>query len=96
MLDKLTLEDFTPHLETTFRLELPDGDGVDLRLVEAVGTGGTEGHRQPFSLIFQGPAEPIFPQAIYRLHHERMGALGLFLVPLGPGKTGIRYESIFT
>jgi hypothetical protein len=96
MLDKLTVEDFQPRLEETFRLDRPDGDSMDLRLVEAAGTGGTPTHRQPFSVVFEGPPEPILGQSIYRLHNDAMGTLEIFLVPLGLIGGGIRYESVFT
>jgi len=96
MLDQLTVEDFTPRLEDTFRLEMPDGGSMQLRLIEAVAMAGTATHREPFSLLFEGAPEPILDQAIYRLRHDGMGTLELFLVPLGPGGGGIHYESVFT
>jgi hypothetical protein len=70
-----------------------------LTLVEVTvlgGEGGASARRQPFSLLFRGPRVPLLPQRIYRLEHERMGALDLFIVPLGPDGDGLRYEAIFT
>ena len=96
MLDKLTLEDFAPRLAEIFRLEMPDGGSMDLRLVEAAGVGGTPNRRPPFSLVFEGAAEPILAQAVYPLHHDDMGTLEIFLVPIGPGGASMRYESVFT
>jgi hypothetical protein len=34
-------------------------------------------------------------QHIYRLEHEQLGALALFLVPLGPEQGRMRYGAIF-
>jgi len=28
--------------------------------------------------------------------HDEMGEMDLFLVPLGPGKEGLRWEAVFT
>ena len=35
-------------------------------------------------------------QQIYKVSHEKIGEMEIFLVPLGPDKTGIKYEVIFT
>jgi hypothetical protein len=74
------------------------GTSAALTLVEVTVLGGdaTSARRQPFSLVFRGPRVPLLPQRIYRLEHDRMGALELFIVPLGPDGDGLRYEAIFT
>jgi len=64
MLDQLTVEDFTPRLEDTFRLEMPDGGSMQLRLIEAVAMAGTATHREPFSLLFEGAPEPILDERL--------------------------------
>jgi hypothetical protein len=38
----------------------------------------------------------VLPQRIYRLEHEQMGPLELFIVPVGPDGDGLGYEAIFT
>jgi hypothetical protein len=50
------------------------------------------GGRAPFSLVFTGGPEPPLPQRTYRVEHERLGAMEIFLVPIAPG----RYEAVFT
>ena len=71
-----------------------------LTLIEAVATGpapgGAAARRQPFSLIFRGPRAPVLPQRIYRLEHEAMGPLEIFIVPIGPDAEGMRYQAVFT
>ena len=37
----------------------------------------------------------MLPQAIYRLEHAALGAMDVFLVPIGRVADGIRYEAIF-
>ena len=51
--------------------------------------------RQAFSLVFTGPPTPVLPQRIYRLEHPEMGSLDIFLVPIGIGPEGTRYQAIF-
>jgi hypothetical protein len=59
--------------------------------------------RTPFSVVFRGPLEPIMPQGIYHVEHEHLGALDIFIVPIGPdtdttpgeGPTGMFYEAVF-
>ncbi len=109
----LSLETFTPLVGEQFGLrsiedDASEGHGQGVHptaLVEARALA-TAGHpvntqaqaRQPFSLIFEGPTEPIFPQRIYRLEHPAMDdALELFLVPVGRSeKNGVRYQAVFT
>jgi hypothetical protein len=54
------------------------------------------GGRQPFSLIFRGPASPALPQGIHHLTHPDLGPLEIFLVPIDPGGQGSAYEAVFT
>jgi len=51
--------------------------------------------REPFSLIFRGPAECFLPQQIYHLRNERTEPIGIFLVPVGRDAGGFQYEAIF-
>lgn len=101
MLDLATVtsELFESALHRTFRLGLDGGESLDLELlkVERRGAFDPQIHkRQAFSLIFRGPAEPVLPQRIYPLANEPLGALDLFLVPIGPDADGMRYEAVFT
>jgi hypothetical protein len=47
-----------------------------------------------FSLLFHGPAEPWWPQGIFRVEHADLGTEDVFLVPLGPDDRGMRYEAV--
>ena len=95
MLDTLTKESWSAYLGGSFEL-VGNGRGT-MVLAEVTGLGhGAPGRRDPYSLVFRGPASPILPQRIYRLRHEHMGDLELFLVPIGPDGEGMRYEAIFT
>jgi hypothetical protein len=93
-LDELTAEDFIGVKGQQFRLAAA---AFDLELTEITQySGGLPGSvRAPFSVLFHGPLQPILPQAIYRLENKRLGALELFIVPLGPKQDAMRYEAVF-
>lgn len=102
MLETLTRATFTEYQNENFQLQSDFVDSCEVELIEVSGltkhtaADATEEPREPFSIIFRGPKEPILPQHIYRLTHPRLGSLGLFLVPIGPDTLGMQYESVFT
>lgn len=98
-MEELKRSDFEKHLGDPFRAEVePGGESVDLVLVEAAGIGTERSYTQreePFAVEFRGPADLVLAQGIRILQHERLGALELFLVPVGPDNEGMRYEAVF-
>lgn len=97
-LARLTIDDFAPRLRQTFRVAL-DAAALDLELLRATPLGAqppAPDRRRPFSLIFRGPSAPLLPQRIYRLENASLGALEIFLVPIGPDAAGLCYEAIFS
>ena len=97
MLETLTVDTFKRHLDETFHLVAESSPPAALRLIEATPVANAAGQqRVPFSIIFRGPHDVVFPQRIYRLEHAAMGAFELFLVPIGPDAEGMRYEAVFT
>ena len=100
MLETFTLATFAPHQGDTFQVPLSEGVSLAMTLNEATPLGAVTtppgARRAPFSLVFLGPAAPLLPQRIYRLSHPSIGTFDLFLVPLGPGPGGLRYEAIFS
>jgi hypothetical protein len=96
----LEYKDFVDQTGTEFTARATDeGDKVVLELVSVapLPRSGVGGREQPFSAEFQGPAEPLLPQQIHHLSHGKLGAVQLFLVPLGPdpATARMRYEAIF-
>ena len=90
---------FERHLGLRFRLHADDVVDVELLEVDEVGVGSgapPQTARAPFSIVFLGPRDPILPQRIYRLEHDELGTLDLFLVPIGRDDAGVRYEAVFT
>lgn len=110
-LETLTAEHFRNVRTAPFRVTGkadPDGRSVsfDAELIDVVehSAGGAGTARNPFSVVFGGPAEPVLPQGICRLEHEQLGPLDVFLVPVGPGEpaapgpaaAAMRYEAVFS
>ena len=97
MLESFSIATFAPHRGETFRLIASATEALDLTLAEVqpLGPAALEGSREPFSLLFRGPASPFAPQRTYRFAHATLGEFDLFIVPLGPDATGQRYEAVF-
>lgn len=100
MLDHLTADDFECHAGQSFTITLAGGEPYPLLLVQVNRWGSASPDppsRAPFTLLFHNDRQDAYlPQQIYRLEHPEMGALDLFLVPLGPGPGGMRYEAVFS
>jgi len=94
-LEDLTGATFEPHIGDAFTITA-EPQAIELVLAEVTILADRPGGRDPFSLLFQGPPQPLLPQAIYRLEHPRLGPLEIFIVPLGQDAAGARYEAIFS
>ncbi len=103
-LETLTAEDFRGQQGTRFLLT--DGAGVsypaELAAVTESAAGAAGASRTPFSVLFQGPLTPVLPQGIYRIEHDQLGSLELFIVPVGPvppspgqAPATMGYEAVF-
>ena len=92
MLERLTVDDFRPLQGDRFRIAPDEAPAFEVELVEVTEIPREPGGRAPFSLVFQGGPNPPLPQRIYRVEHDELGELEIFLVPIGPD----RYEAVFT
>lgn len=96
MQETLTQDDWTRRLAQDFRVDLGGADSLTLRLVSVTGfQHSSDPAREAYSLLFCGPSKPVLPQRTYRLVHDEMSELDIFLVPIGPQKEGFGYEAIF-
>jgi hypothetical protein len=98
MLQDLTLQTFEICLNHKFRLEHEKGD-LEVELIECrkiSSSGLPPGQREPFSLMFSGPRQPVLPQGIYRFSCEQLGSFEIFIVPVGSGSSGTQYQAIFS
>lgn len=94
----LTADHFAPHAGSSYRLWLAGAaEPIALELVEVTAGGQRpQRNRRGFSLVFRGPRSPQLLQSIYRLEHDAMGELELFLVPIAAEPQGALYEAVFT
>ena len=97
-LGAVSLETFSPYVGEQFAIDTGSDTELGVTLVEAsaLASQASPTGRLPFSLLFEGPSEPILPQRIYPLDHPALGRLELFLVPLQPESGQARYQAIFT
>lgn len=49
----------------------------------------------PFSLSLRGPAEPVVPPGVYRVHFSAIGMADLYLSPFHADADGAFYEILF-
>lgn len=102
MLETFTAQTFAPYVGETFLLIADDSPPAELKLVSVTdlqtrssGKAGGEQVRLPFSLLFKGQSDLHLPQRIYHLEHKELGAMDIFLVPVGPEAHEMRYEAVF-
>jgi hypothetical protein len=98
MLDQLTCETFEPHVGSSFWVEFPNGSKVELRLTDAAKVMESEAarlQRHPFSLYFVGPKSYMLQQQIYRVTHEKIEPMDIFIVPVGQAGETYQYEAVF-
>lgn len=94
MIENLKQSDFESLSNSKFRLQYGESQWLELVMEKVVDLGSTPQQEQ-FSIIFRGPLSPSFWQGTYRLEHEKMGQLHLFLVPVGKDENGMSYEAVF-
>lgn len=96
MTELITIDAFRGREGETFVLHATPDLRFDLTLdhVRALNQGA--GNREPFSLEFRGPTDPVLAQRIFRFTNEGLGELEIFIVPIGVDADGARYEAVFT
>ncbi|HZS06619.1 MAG TPA: hypothetical protein VFD58_17410 [Blastocatellia bacterium] len=94
MTEQPTKEAFAENLRTSFRLHAGGPEPLEIELVSLT-TLPSAPRQEQFSLIFRGPANSPLQQNIYRLDHDRIGSLEIFLVPIARDKDGVQFEAIF-
>jgi Domain of unknown function (DUF6916) len=94
LLKDLTKEMFSESMNTKFRLGPEPSRSIELELIALTEGVSNPGHEQ-FSLIFRGPLDYFLGQGTYQIEHDKMGEIGLFLVPVSQEQDGFRYEAVF-
>ena len=102
MLESLDATTFARRVGEVFRIALDGTTAIEMRLIamtpapDGWGRPARATGRVPFSVVFQAPPGTPLPQRIYRLQHDELGPLELFLVPIGPGADGMCYEAVLS
>lgn len=102
MLERLTIDTFSPLLGDAFTLHMDATRTMATELTEVTDLSHNgqpmqpDGPRTPFSIVFRSASNVVLPQGIYRLEHASLGSFEPFLVTIGPDAGGMRYEAVFT
>jgi len=94
----LVFEDFADKVGDAFAVSEEGAAAIALTLKEAKLLNpewGLKGVRPPFSLSFLAADPRVLPQRLYRLNHQRLGAVTIFLVPSGKNAEGVSYHATF-
>ena len=94
MTEFFTIDTFSGHVNTKFLMHYGDSQTAELELTNVTDVGSSPRQIQ-ISLLFQGPDNAPIAQGIYKLEHDKLGALDIFLVPIGKDAKGVQYQAIF-
>src|ERR1700730_1846923 len=98
MLDLATVPcaQFAACLNQDFEVVFTDGTLV-LQLSEARPLDASHrlAGREPFSLVFLGPAQLRLPQGIYKISNAQLGEMEIFLVQIAADQTSSSFEAVF-
>ena len=95
---KLVFEDFADKVEQIFVISDQNVPAIPLTLAEAQllpAKPTKPGIRPPFTLTFLAKDPRVLPQRIYRLEHNDLGPLEIFLVPAAKDAQGVTYCATF-
>lgn len=85
---------FAEALGGSFTMAVAEGHDVVLELKE-VSEIRERPHQQAFSIVFLAPESQFIEQGLYDLRHEGLGAMQLFLVPVGMKEGRRLLEAVF-
>lgn len=86
--------DFEPLIGSTMPITI-GGHRADAELREVNRLPAPSPRPDPFALLLHVPVALPAAQGIHTLVHPTLGALELFMVPIGPVGDAMRYEVIF-
>ncbi|HYA05708.1 MAG TPA: hypothetical protein VEF90_07435 [Xanthobacteraceae bacterium] len=95
---RLVFEDFSDKVGDIFAISEDGVPAIALKLTEATPLNpawAPRGARPPFSLLFVAEDPRVLPQRIYRMAHQALGDLAIFIVPVGKDAQGVTYQATF-
>ena len=94
-LGKVHCEQFAACVNQDFEVVFLDGT-LSLQLSEARPLIAQPGAlREPFSLVFRGPAQLLLPQGIYKMSNVTLGEMEILLVQIAADQTSSSFEAVF-
>jgi hypothetical protein len=94
----LVFEDFADKVDEVFVIGQDGVPAIPLTLKQAEPLNpafAPSGIRPPFSLTFFARDPRILPQGLYRMEHQELGAVTVFLVPSAKNAEGVTYVATF-
>jgi len=87
-------EEFSKHLNTTFRIYVNETETVESEL-SSVSERMVSPRQERFSIVFRTSNDFFLGQGMRRFDHDQMGSFDLFIVPIARDDEGTLYESVF-
>ena len=84
---------FSEQVDSIFHARIGEGADFDLRLVQFDDIV-SNAVQENFTLMFQAPLDAPAVQNTFRLDHESLGTINLFLVPVKKNENGLYYEAV--
>jgi len=95
MTETISHENFSGHLNALFRVDVAE-TSLEFELVEVETHKSIDPSlREPFTLIFQGPKDPILAEGIYTLSNDGAGSFELYIIPIVSHGDRQSYQVIF-
>lgn len=92
----LTIDLFSDKVGQVWTVDEPQAAPVELTLTEVEAVRNyAKLEREPFSLLFTTKGHFVLPQRIYGLKHASLGAMSIFLVPVGRQGDVTTYQALF-
>lgn len=87
-------QEFSQQVDSFFRAFADGGDDVDLVLIKFTDLSPDE-TQENYSLVFRAPIDATQNQGIFRLSHDELGEMDIFLVPISRDESGLYFEAVF-
>lgn len=89
-----TKEQFSEHVDSTFKARLDDGQAFDFQFFK-LEPAISNSIQESFSLLFRAPLDTPPFQNTFHLEHEKMAPMDLFLVPVRQKEDCFVFEAVF-
>lgn len=98
MLETLKISDFQPLVNQALTIRFASEISHPAELIKVTPWGSaSDKFRQPFTLELETDlTRQYYLQGSFVLVHPTAGELPLFMVPIGPGSKGMRYEIVIS